>query len=95
MELYSLTSQSNESRILSCLERMVSFDTQNPPGYELEAAKFLSMELAAIGFETSLSEFNPGKENIVATHEGSETAPRGFQGDAISYTSDRSEQLTP
>ena len=53
------------------------------------------MELAAIGFETSLSEFNPGKENIVATHEGSETAPRGFQGDVISYTSDRSEQLTP
>ncbi len=45
---------------------MVSFDTQNPPGYELEAAKFLSMELAAIGFETSLSEFKPGRANIVA-----------------------------
>ena len=45
---------------------MVSFDTQNPPGYELEAAKFLYMELAAIGFEPSLSEFKPGRANILA-----------------------------
>ena len=48
------------------LERLVAFDTQNPPGQEIEAARFLAERLRELGFDTNLSEFKPGRANVVA-----------------------------
>jgi len=64
-----LIMQPDENRMLQCLARLVSFDTQNPPGHEVEAAHFLAHELTEIGFDTSLSEFKPGRANVVACLE--------------------------
>ena len=58
--------QPDESRMLELLERLVAFDTQNPPGYEVEAAAFLEHELGGMGLDTSLSEFKPGRANVIA-----------------------------
>ena len=56
----------NEARMVQLLETMVAFDTQNPPGREVEAAQFLEKELRAIGLDTTLSEFKPGRANVIA-----------------------------
>lgn len=63
--------QPKESRMLQLLETLVGFDTQNPPGYEVEAAQFLETKLRDMGLDTSLSEFKPGRANVIATlHNG-------------------------
>lgn len=56
----------DESRMLKLLETLVAYDTQNPPGHEVEAAQFLQSELRAMGLDTSLSEFKPGRANVIA-----------------------------
>ncbi len=56
----------DESRMLTLLERLVAFDTQNPPGREVEAAQFLETTLRDMGLDTTLSEFKPGRANVIA-----------------------------
>ena len=56
----------DEAKMLSLLEKLVAFDTQNPPGHEVEAAGLLEHELRGMGLDTSLSEFKPGRANVIA-----------------------------
>jgi succinyl-diaminopimelate desuccinylase len=53
-------------RLCDLLARLVAIDTQNPPGRELEAATFLTGELAAAGFAAATRELGPGRANTVA-----------------------------
>jgi acetylornithine deacetylase/succinyl-diaminopimelate desuccinylase family protein len=57
----------DHARMKAMLEKLVSFDTENPPGRELEAARYLAEELRASGFETRVDEFMPGRSNVIAT----------------------------
>jgi acetylornithine deacetylase/succinyl-diaminopimelate desuccinylase family protein len=54
------------ARICGLLERLVAFDTQNPPGQETEAARFLAATVAAFGFTAELQEIADGRANVVA-----------------------------
>ena len=56
----------NPARICTLLERLVAFDTQNPPGREAEAAGFLNATLQALGFTTELQAVSDGRANAVA-----------------------------
>jgi acetylornithine deacetylase/succinyl-diaminopimelate desuccinylase len=47
------------------LEHLVSIDTQNPPGSEVEAAQVLRTVLAEIGFEAADDEYAPGRANVI------------------------------
>ncbi len=47
------------------LERLVAVDTQNPPGWEKEAAGLLAGELQGIGLEVVQQEYRPGRTNVV------------------------------
>lgn len=58
--------QPDESRMLEILTTLVAFDTQNPPGHEVEAARYLESKLRDMGLDTSLSEFKPGRANVIA-----------------------------
>ena len=51
------------------LAALVGIDTQNPPGGEMAAAAYLRDLLAAEGFDVSLSEYEPGRANVVARLE--------------------------
>jgi acetylornithine deacetylase/succinyl-diaminopimelate desuccinylase len=51
------------------LAALVAIDTQNPPGREIEAARFLRDLLAGDGFDVALSEYEPGRANVVARLE--------------------------
>ena len=56
----------NATRICALLERLVAFDTQNPPGQETEAATFLNATLQVMGFATELQTVADGRANAVA-----------------------------
>jgi acetylornithine deacetylase/succinyl-diaminopimelate desuccinylase len=53
-------------RLKRDLAAFVGFDTQNPPGREIELAGFLGDLLAAEGFEVELQEYQAGRANLVA-----------------------------
>ena len=54
------------AQIGALLERLVAFDTQNPPGQEAEAARFLAATVAGFGFTAALQEVAAGRANVVA-----------------------------
>jgi acetylornithine deacetylase/succinyl-diaminopimelate desuccinylase family protein len=56
-------------RMKADLERLVAFNTENPPGGENEAAHFLASLLQSDGFAVSLDEYKPGRVNLVARLE--------------------------
>lgn len=53
-------------RVQSDLERLVAFDTQNPPGREREAARFVLGELLAMGCRAETVEIADGRTNVAA-----------------------------
>ena len=53
--------------LIGRLARLVSFDTQNPPGDEAACAEWLAGELADIGCAVEVDAFAPGRANVVAT----------------------------
>ncbi|WP_439570288.1 M20 family metallopeptidase [Roseovarius mucosus] len=59
----------NMERVREVLARLVTFDTQNPPGNELEAARFVTAELADMGCRADLVEYAPGRANAIGVFE--------------------------
>ncbi len=52
-------------RMIDALAHLVAFDTQNPPGRELEAAQWLKTAMANMGFEADTTDIMPGRTNVV------------------------------
>ena len=52
-------------RMIDGLARLVAFDTQNPPGHELEAAQWLKSAMAGMGFAADTTDIMPGRTNVV------------------------------
>lgn len=59
----------NDSRLVERLARLVSFDTQNPPGQEADCAAFVAGELRAAGCNVTIDEFEPGRVNVIGRLE--------------------------
>ncbi len=57
------------AKICALLDRLVAFDTQNPPGQETEAARFLAATVADVEFSSELQEVAEGRANLVARLE--------------------------
>jgi acetylornithine deacetylase/succinyl-diaminopimelate desuccinylase len=51
------------------LAALVGVNTENPPGREIEAAQLVHRLLAAEGLDLSLSEYKPGRANVMARME--------------------------
>ncbi len=49
------------------LERLVGFDTSNPPGKEAEAGAYLADLLAGFGFDVDRQDIGGGRANVIAT----------------------------
>lgn len=61
------------------LQRLIRFDTVNPPGNERPAQEHLAGLLEPAGFEVTLLEAQPGRTNLVARLPGRADGPRlGF-----------------
>ena len=50
------------------LDRLVAFNTENPPGRELELARYLAQELSRLGLVVRTDEFAPGGRSFVERH---------------------------
>ncbi|MBS0532725.1 MAG: M20 family metallopeptidase [Proteobacteria bacterium] len=61
-----MTSTPDVVRMKRELAQLVAIDTQNPPGREAEAAAYLRGLLAGDGFDVELTEYKPGRMNVVA-----------------------------
>jgi acetylornithine deacetylase/succinyl-diaminopimelate desuccinylase-like protein len=65
-----------ERRTTELLQRLIRFDTVNPPGQEQEAQEHLKGVLENAGFECELLASVPGRPNLVARLKGSSDGPR-------------------
>src|SRR5689334_24813957 len=52
------------------MQQYLRVNTSNPPGNELEAAKFLKKVFDQNGIENEVFEFKPGRANIIARLKG-------------------------
>ena len=62
------------------LQRLIRFDTTNPPGNEAECMEFLRSLLADAGIESELYAKVPDRPNLVARIEGGDKPPLLLQG---------------
>ncbi|WP_312239627.1 M20 family metallopeptidase [Pantoea sp.] len=66
---------------LELAQRLLSFDTINPPGNEAACMQFLADWLSEQGFDVSLSSFGAGRMNLIARLQGqADGKPLGFTG---------------
>lgn len=64
-----------ESRTTELLQRLIRFNTVNPPGNEQAAQEFLRDTLAAAGFECQLLSAVEGRPNLIARLRGAGDGP--------------------
>jgi acetylornithine deacetylase/succinyl-diaminopimelate desuccinylase len=57
------------SRMIERLERLVAANSENPPGREIEAARYLADTLRGMGLAVDLNEIAAGRANVVAKLE--------------------------
>jgi succinyl-diaminopimelate desuccinylase len=76
----SQQSAPDQSRAVERLQRLIAFDTQNPPGREVEAIAYLSAVFSDMGWEAQTMELAPGRANLVA-------ALRNGDGPAFAFNS--------
>jgi acetylornithine deacetylase/succinyl-diaminopimelate desuccinylase-like protein len=56
----------NRQRLLSRFERLIAFNSENPPGREIETITYLAEILRGMGLGIMVDEFAPGRANVVA-----------------------------
>jgi len=59
----------DRTRLIETLASLVAANTENPPGREIEAAKYLASLLAGLGLEVNLQDIAEGRPNVVARLE--------------------------
>ena len=69
MSMVGLDQTPDTERLIATLASLVEANTENPPGRELEAARYLARELAGIGFSVDLQNIAEGRPNVVARLE--------------------------
>jgi succinyl-diaminopimelate desuccinylase len=68
-------SQAEQGELIALLQRLIQFPTEDPPGRELELARFVHDTLTTSGLTSNLVEFQPGRANVVARLRGQEEHP--------------------
>src|SRR3954467_4742558 len=65
-----------EERTTELLQKLIQFNTVNPPGNEQAAQEFLKQQLEQAGFECELRGAGEGRPNLVARLEARSDGPR-------------------
>ncbi len=63
-------SEEERGELVALLQRLIQFPTEDPPGHELEMARFLYETMQEWGFDSTLDEFEPGRANVLARIKG-------------------------
>jgi acetylornithine deacetylase/succinyl-diaminopimelate desuccinylase-like protein len=70
-----MTTENLQDETTEILQRLVRFNTVNPPGNEREAIEYLAGYVAAAGFETEVLGAGEARPNLVATLAGRAEGP--------------------
>jgi acetylornithine deacetylase/succinyl-diaminopimelate desuccinylase-like protein len=63
------------NEVTDLLQKLIRFNTTNPPGNEMHAAQFLSEDLTKEGFECEIFESKPGRGSLITKLKGSGEKP--------------------
>ncbi len=68
--------------VLYLTQRLLQYNTVNPPGFESDISKYIAEKLEESGLKVGVQTFGPGRENVCALLEGSdaELEPLVFTG---------------
>ncbi|MBU1997517.1 MAG: M20/M25/M40 family metallo-hydrolase, partial [Candidatus Omnitrophica bacterium] len=61
----------NKKRLIALTQKVLSIDSQNPPGKELKLAKFIEADMRSLGLDVKTYTYAKNRPNIVATLKGS------------------------
>jgi acetylornithine deacetylase/succinyl-diaminopimelate desuccinylase family protein len=61
----------NKQRLIKLTQKVLQFDSVNPPGNEWAVAQFIAKEMKSIGLEVKQVSYKPKRPNILATLKGS------------------------
>ncbi len=64
----------NKKRLVKTIQKLISLDSQNPPGDESRVAAFVGAYLKALGLKVKTYTFSPKRVNVLATLEGKKGA---------------------
>lgn len=64
--------------VTALTQRLVAFDTVNPPGQEIQAMRFCADLLAEIGFECRLTDHGQARASLIATRGATRTDDGGL-----------------
>lgn len=71
---YAIDWEAAGQEAVEILQRLIQFDTTNPPGNERPAAEYLQHLLAQEGIDSEILESAPGRANLVARLQGNGSA---------------------
>jgi len=60
----------NKNRLIKLTQKVISYDSQNPPGKELALAKFIEKDMRSLGLDVKTYTYAKNRPNIVATLKG-------------------------
>ncbi|MCA9398564.1 MAG: ArgE/DapE family deacylase [Candidatus Omnitrophica bacterium] len=60
-----------KDRLIKLTQKVISIDSQNPPGKELQLAQFIEKDMRSLGLEVKTYTYAKGRPNIVAMLKGS------------------------
>lgn len=60
----------NDKRLIGLTQKLLQFDSVNPPGNEFAVAKYIEQYLVKLGLEVKLYSFAKNRPNVVATLRG-------------------------
>lgn len=64
----------NDKRLIKLLQKVISYNSENPPGNELALAQFIEKDMQSLGLDVKRFTYAKDRPNIVATLKG--TLPR-------------------
>lgn len=82
-------------RPVELLQRLIRFDTTNPPGNEADAVSFIDSLLTGVGIETRILAKSPQRPNLVARLSGGNAPPLLLYGHVDVVTTENQQWQHP
>ena len=61
----------SRSRLIKTTQKVLSIDSQNPPGNEAKIAELVAKEMRSLGLEVKMVSYKKDRPNVIATWRGS------------------------
>ncbi|HPN87728.1 MAG TPA: ArgE/DapE family deacylase [Candidatus Omnitrophota bacterium] len=60
----------NRPRLIQTLQKVVSYNSENPPGNELVLSRFIAQDMRSLGLDVKLYSFAKNRPNVIVTLKG-------------------------